>query len=105
MLNRLKAQQFRRPAGLLGLYAANFMKKNNQDYIAHVCDLLDLKDDDSILEIGCGPGYALKLIAEKNSRCDIDAIDFSPMMLKMARKNTLNVRRFGSHPIHRRKFQ
>jgi len=85
--NRLKAQQFRRPSGLLGLDAANFMRKNNQDYIARVCDILNVQDDDTVLEIGCGAGYAVKTIAEKNSVCRVDAIDFSPMMLKRARKN------------------
>lgn len=86
MFENLLARQFRRPSGLLGLYAANFMKRNNLDYISHVCDLLHLQDNDTILEIGCGAGYAIRLIAEKNSLCTIDAIDFSPMMLKKAKK-------------------
>lgn len=87
MLKRLIAQQFRRPSGLLGHYAANFMKKNNQDYYARVCDLLNLKDSDAVLEIGCGAGYAIKLITEKHTQCKVDALDYSPMMLKKAEKN------------------
>jgi len=90
MLKRLIAQQFRRPSGLLGHYAANFMKKNNQDYYAHVCDRLNLKDNDTVLEIGCGAGYAIQLITEKNTQCKVDALDFSPMMLKKAVKNNRN---------------
>jgi cyclopropane fatty-acyl-phospholipid synthase-like methyltransferase len=89
MIRKLIAQQFRRPSGLLGHYAANFMKKNNQDYYAHVCDRLNLQNSDTVLEIGCGAGYAIRLITEKNTRCTVDALDFSPMMLKKAEKNNL----------------
>jgi ubiquinone/menaquinone biosynthesis C-methylase UbiE len=86
LYKRLISQQFRKPSGLLGLFALNFMKKNNQDYIVHACDLLNPQDSDAILEIGCGAGYAIKSIAQKNHHCSIDAIDFSPMMLKKAGK-------------------
>jgi cyclopropane fatty-acyl-phospholipid synthase-like methyltransferase len=87
MLKKLLAFQFRRPSGLLGYYAANFMKKNNNDYIAHVCTLLAVQAHDSVLEIGCGAGYALKLIAETTQCPRIDAIDFSSLMVKKAKKN------------------
>jgi cyclopropane fatty-acyl-phospholipid synthase-like methyltransferase len=86
LYKKLISKQFRKPSGLLGLYAMNFMKKNNQDYIEHACDLLNPKDTDAILEIGCGAGYAIKSIALRNHHCSIDAIDFSPMMLKNAGK-------------------
>jgi ubiquinone/menaquinone biosynthesis C-methylase UbiE len=86
LYKKLISRQFRRPSGLLGLYALNFMKKNNQDYIAHACELLNPQDTDAILEIGCGAGYAIKSIALRNRHCSIDAIDFSPMMFKKAQK-------------------
>lgn len=85
-LNNLLSRQFRKPSGLLGYYALNFMKKNNQDYIAKVCAMLDPQDTDSILEIGCGAGYALAAIAERSRHCAIDAIDFSSFMIKKAEK-------------------
>lgn len=86
MLKKLFARQFRRPSGPLGHFAARFMEKNNQDYFAHACDLLDVQNDDAILEIGCGAGYAIEMILKKNGRCSVDAIDFSPFMLKKAAK-------------------
>ncbi len=87
MIKKMIAQQFRRPSGLLGYFAARFMKKNNQDTIAHMCDLLNIQDNDVILEIGCGAGYAIRLITEKNTFCTVDAIDFSPLMVSEAIKN------------------
>lgn len=86
LIRKIIAGQFCRPSGLLGYYAANGMKKNNLGFIAHVCDLLDVQDNDVMLEIGCGAGYAIELIMNKNSRCSIDAIDFSHLMLKKTEK-------------------
>ena len=87
MIKKLFAQQFRKPKGLLGHYSARFMEKNNFDYYSQVVDLLEIKDRDNILEIGCGAGQAINIIARQNSACRIDAIDFSSLMLKKARKN------------------
>lgn len=86
-LKKLIAQQFRRPSGILGYYAAGFMKKNNFPYYEKTVELLDVQDRDRVLEIGCGDGRAVKLIADKNSHCKIDAIDFSKFMLKRAKQN------------------
>jgi ubiquinone/menaquinone biosynthesis C-methylase UbiE len=86
LYKKIISKQFRRPSGLLGLYTLNFMKKNNQDYIVHACDLLNPQDTDTLLEIGCGVGYAIKSITRQNHHCSIDAIDFSPLMLKKAGK-------------------
>jgi SAM-dependent methyltransferase len=48
---------------------------------------LDLSNEgQSILEIGCGPGYALKLICKKNMKLDIFAIDHSFSAISFARK-------------------
>jgi SAM-dependent methyltransferase len=87
LFSNLIARQFRRPSGLLGLYAANFMKKNNQNYYTRAIGLLAIRDADAVLEIGCGAGDAIRRITEQNSRCRIDAIDFSPLMLKKAARN------------------
>jgi SAM-dependent methyltransferase len=87
LFSKLIARQFRRPTGLLGLYAANFMKKNNQDYYAQAIELLAIQDNDAVLEIGCGAGDAIRQIAERNSKCRIDAIDFSQLILKKAARN------------------
>lgn len=95
MFKKLIADQFRRPSGLLGYYALNFMKKNNMEYIEKVCDLLKVEDYDKILEIGCGAGYAIQMIAGKNGLCKIDAVDFSPMMIRKAKRNNRQHLRAG----------
>ena len=87
MFKRLLSRQFRKPAGVLGHYAAHFMNKNNQDYYRRVINLLEIKDTDRVLEIGCGAGQAIRLIAQENKSCVIDGIDFSSFMIKKARRN------------------
>jgi SAM-dependent methyltransferase len=87
VFKKIISNQFRKPAGLLGHYAAHFMKKNNHESLVNVCNLLDPQNDDHLLEIGCGAGYAIQLITEKNNSCRVDAIDFSPMMQKKAQKH------------------
>jgi ubiquinone/menaquinone biosynthesis C-methylase UbiE len=80
------ARQFRRPSGLLGHYAARFMRQNNQDYYRQVIELLQIQANDTVLEIGCGEGLAIKLITDHNQSCGVDGIDFSALMVKKAIK-------------------
>ena len=50
------------------------------------CDLIR-KENPRILELGCGPGNITKYIYAKRPDLAIDAIDFSPNMIKLAKKN------------------
>jgi cyclopropane fatty-acyl-phospholipid synthase-like methyltransferase len=84
IFSTLIARQFRKPSGILGHYAAGFMKKNNQDYYRRVVELLEISDSDRILEVGCGAGFVVRMIAEQNTACRVDALDFSRLMLKKA---------------------
>jgi SAM-dependent methyltransferase len=94
-MKKLLAQQFRRPSGILGHYAAGFMKKNNYPYYEKMVELLDIQGCDRLLEIGCGDGRAVKLISDKSTQCRIDAIDFSNLMLRKAKKNNHQCLRDG----------
>jgi SAM-dependent methyltransferase len=87
MFNKMIASQFRKPSGILGHYTAFFMKKRNRDYYGKVIDLLGIQDNDSILEVGCGAGLAIQLIVSQNPECQIDGLDFSPLMVRKAERN------------------
>jgi SAM-dependent methyltransferase len=50
-------------------------------------DILDVRPDDVILEIGCGNGAAVTLIGEQLVTGHITAIDRSAKMIALARKN------------------
>src|SRR5687767_3399498 len=56
------------------------------DRIAWAVETLDVQGDDDLLEIGCGHGVAVDLIAEKLTRGRITAIDRSDKMIAAAQK-------------------
>ena len=80
--------QFGKPKGVLGHLAGFIManRKSNIERIDWAIELLDLKPDENILEIGFGPGIALQKIAGKISDGEIYGIDHSRLMLAQAMK-------------------
>jgi SAM-dependent methyltransferase len=50
-----------------------------------VVDLAELKSDDYALEVGCGPGTALALAAERIGADRVAAVDPSPTFVSMVR--------------------
>lgn len=53
-----------------------------------VINLLDLKTDDNLLDIGCGTGTLLTLAKEKYPDIDMTGIDIDPEILSIARKKS-----------------
>lgn len=51
-----------------------------------------VKDNDEILDIGCGPGNNAKLLYDMNTSCKITGIDLSDEMIKHAGINAPNCR-------------
>ncbi|MEW6517633.1 MAG: class I SAM-dependent methyltransferase [candidate division FCPU426 bacterium] len=86
-LYRWVGKQFRKPAGWLGHWVARVMEKRNQECYDRVVNLLQVKDEDRILEIGFGTGLAIRQITEQNPRCRILGLDFSRLMLRKAARN------------------
>lgn len=54
--------------------------------IAFMLDLLDLKDDIKILEIGSGCGYVLALIDKISKNSEIFGVEINPLLVKKAKK-------------------
>lgn len=86
-------KQFGNPSGLLGYLAGLIMAFKNRERIGWAVDVLNVKDKDNILEIGCGPGVAVKQIAKLSVTAHTTAIDQSPVMISMASSfNKKNIR-------------
>ncbi len=49
-------------------------------------ELLEVRPDEHLLEVGCGPGHAVALIAEKLKRGTITAIDRSALQVAHAKQ-------------------
>ena len=80
--------QFKQPHGSLGQIAGFIMARrpSNIERNQWTLDLLDLRSDDRILEIGFGPGIAIETASQIATKGMIVGIDHSQTMLHQARK-------------------
>lgn len=74
---------FARPSGLLGRWAGRMMAKLDEDDHWAV-DLLAPQPDEIVLDVGCGPGVSLALIAGRVANGLVCGVDPSPEMLRQA---------------------
>ncbi len=83
--------QFGHPKGLLGVLVGTIMahRASNRRRTAWTADLLELAPDDRVLEIGCGPGIALREIAGRLGTGTVAGIDHSDIMIDQARARNL----------------
>src|SRR6266702_5097441 len=78
------AKQGRKPSGLLGRIVARVMAKETADENEFALELLQLRPEDAVLEIGCGHGETLAKAAKVVSSGSLCGIDFSPVMHRHA---------------------
>lgn len=84
--------QFARPRGLLGRVVGRMMARRNATLTRRTIGALDLRGDETVLEIGPGPGVGLRLLAESLPRGQVIGAEPSPAMRAQAASRT---RRFG----------
>lgn len=83
--------QLKRPRGQLGRLAGFVMahRPSNLERNCRTVDLLALESHHRVLEIGCGPGIALKACASKLKTGRAVGIDHSEVMIDQARKGVV----------------
>ena len=83
--------QFGQPKGWLGVLVGTIMahRTSNRRRTAWTTDLLEIAPDDRVLEIGCGPGIALRDIAARLDTGTVTGIDHSDVMIDQARARNL----------------
>lgn len=77
-------EQFGNPTGIAGVIAGLVMAASNRRQNAWVVSLLDLRGDENVLEIGFGPGTAIKRIRRLHPGVKVAGVDLSPVMLRQA---------------------
>ncbi|MBW1891065.1 MAG: methyltransferase domain-containing protein [Deltaproteobacteria bacterium] len=89
------SEQARRPSGFFGrIIMPIIFDRGNAFLNSFVYDVIGIKPDDRILEIGCGTGSLIKEMAEKLENGFIEGIDFSSQMVMIAkRKNRKHIAR------------
>jgi hypothetical protein len=58
-MRKVLMRMFGRPTGLMGRLGGVIMARVNRNAAAQVIDLLDVRPDDKVLEVGFGPGVAI----------------------------------------------
>ncbi len=85
--------QFRKPTGFGGKVAGWIMahRPSNRERNAWAVSLLEFQPTDHVLEIGFGPGVAIKLMSQLVTGGHVVGIDHSEVMLQQARKRNASV--------------
>lgn len=78
------ARQFSRPEGICGRVTGAVMGLINHLPNLRAIELLDIADQDDVLEIGFGPGFALKKMAKLAREGTVVGVDQSLTMLRQA---------------------
>lgn len=80
--------QFRRPRGVLGRLAGSIManRPSNRRRNLWTVELLEIRPDDQVLEVGCGPGLALAACAAHLETGRATGLDHSQTMFAQAAK-------------------
>jgi SAM-dependent methyltransferase len=93
--SRYFSEQARKPSGLFGrVVMPVIFDRGNAFLNGFVNDLMDIRPDDRVLEIGCGTGKLIKVMAKQIENGFIEGIDFSAEMVMIAkRKNRKHIAR------------
>lgn len=76
------------PRGFRGWVAARMMlyRKSDRARVRWVLSLLNPQPDDRVLDVGIGPGYSTRLIAERLSNGLVVGVDRAPLMIAAAQR-------------------
>ncbi len=90
-------QQFGKPSGLLGVLVGLIMRVRPSNRLRSVrtLELLNIRPEDRVLEVGFGPGLAVARAAERTTGGKVVGIDHSPLMLRQARRRNAKAIRAG----------
>ncbi|MGM0806113.1 MAG: class I SAM-dependent methyltransferase [Bacillota bacterium] len=86
-------QNYQTPKGLVGTYIVKKMVRQHKPETEWTIGLLELQDQDHVLELGCGAGYAIQMITDRYLVKEIVGIDLSATAIRSAtsrNKKTMN---------------
>ncbi len=83
-VHKLLMRMFGRPKGVLGRLGGVIMARVNRDAAAQIIEMLDVRPDDKVLEVGFGPGVAIQLLLHWVPAGSVAGIDYSQEMVRQA---------------------
>jgi SAM-dependent methyltransferase len=102
ILTKAVVRQFGRPTGWLGGLVGQIMayRPSNRERSRRTLELLGIRPDDRVLEIGFGPGVALVWAAELAYRGKVVGIDHSEVMFRQAARRNISAIAAGRVELH-----
>jgi len=85
MLDKFIAKHLSEPKGISGRVVSFFMNRQNRRIYEKTVDILAVNDGESILDIGCGNGFVLNMIAQKH-KGSFTGIDISESIIAAAKQ-------------------
>jgi len=88
MLDKFIASHLSKPKGFFGRVVSFFMNRQNRRIYEKTINILDVKDGEHILDIGCGNGFVLNMIAQnksQNKNVKFTGIDISESIINAAK--------------------
>ncbi len=79
------AGQLRQPNGAAGIDVANMMNENNIGMTHHSIEMLELRDDQQVLELGHGNGGHIGHLLKQAARLKYSGLEMSQLMTEEAR--------------------
>lgn len=95
MVSMKIAEQLGKPTGIFALVLGWLWNWRNIALNKAVLDLLDLKPNDNVLEIGFGGGYLIYGMAMSNPEVSITGIDKSSALVDIGKRRFSDLIRFG----------
>jgi ubiquinone/menaquinone biosynthesis C-methylase UbiE len=83
-MREMLMQMFGRPKGILGRLGGIIMSRMNEGCGAWVTELLEVRPNDTVLEVGFGPGVTIGHLSKLTPRGHVDGIDLSHEMVEQA---------------------
>jgi ubiquinone/menaquinone biosynthesis C-methylase UbiE len=80
-------QQWKKPTGLLGNILTRILNISHSKGIQWGLEQIEIKRNDIILDIGCGGGSAVRIMAEKSINGKVYGIDYSPESVQISKAN------------------
>ncbi|KVK92564.1 class I SAM-dependent methyltransferase [Burkholderia cepacia] len=74
------------PRGLIGRIVGRIMRRHNRPDNSWTLSVLAIADGEHVLEVGFGPGDAIRLAADATPAARIAGVDHSPTMLAAAKR-------------------
>src|SRR5260370_23930512 len=83
-MHKLLIRCFGRPKGVRGRLGGVIRARVSGDVAAQVIEVLDVRPDDKILEVGFGPGVAIQLLLPRVPAGSVAGVDQSQEMVRQA---------------------